>query len=123
MNIIIAGGRDFGDFDLLCSEVDKFISRTTSLTGVRYIVSGTAAGADRLGEVYANLRGYRVRRFPADWYPDGKTLDMAAGNKRNKLMAIYGTHLVAFWDGASSGTADMIKQAKQRGLDVEVIRY
>jgi hypothetical protein len=58
-------------------------------------------------------------RFPANWDRHGK----AAGGIRNTAMANYGTHLIAFWDGESPGTRDMIAKAKRAGLKVLVIRY
>jgi hypothetical protein len=37
-------------------------------------------------------------------------------------MAVYADALVAFWDGKSRGTANMIKEAEYLGLEVKVIR-
>ena len=37
------------------------------------IISGTASGADRLGERYAKEKGFQLRRFPADWNRYGKS--------------------------------------------------
>ena len=36
-------------------------------------------------------------------------------------MAEYADRLIAFWDGRSSGTKDMIKIARLLGLYVEVV--
>jgi hypothetical protein len=38
-------------------------------------------------------------------------------------MAAYSTHLIAFHDGKSPGTKDMIKQAKEAGLKTRVVNY
>ena len=59
------------------------------------VVSGGAAGADRLGEAWATRNGIPVKRFPADWARFGK----GAGPVRNREMALYAEALVAFWDG------------------------
>ena len=72
------------------------------------IVSGTAKGADKLGELYAKNKSYPVHPFPADWHLHGKS----AGYKRNKRMAQYADALVAFYDGSSKGTGHMINLAK-----------
>lgn len=37
-------------------------------------------------------------------------------------MAGYGTHLLAFWDGKSRGTKNMIGEAEKRDLPVRVVR-
>jgi hypothetical protein len=83
------------------------------------IVSGTAAGADTLGERYAQEKGYEVKKFPAQWDLYGKS----AGYKRNQQMAEYADGLIAFWDGKSRGTKHMIDIATNKGLKVRVIRY
>lgn len=49
IKVIIAGSRDFDDYDRLEEMCDKFLSRHKEVE----IVSGTARGADRLGEQYA----------------------------------------------------------------------
>jgi len=58
-------------------------------------------------------------KFPAEWNKFGK----AAGPKRNKEMAIAADALIAFWDGKSRGTKNMIELAKQKGLKVKVILF
>ncbi|WP_197026348.1 hypothetical protein [Polaribacter sp. Hel_I_88] len=58
-------------------------------------------------------------RFPAEWNKFGK----AAGPVRNKEMAIYADALIAFWDGKSRGTKNMIQLAKQNGLLLKVILF
>ena len=93
MKVIIAGGRDFNDYDLLCRKADKILSRQSEVE----IVSGTAKGADKLGEMYAKERHFSIKRFPADW----GTFGNAAGYRRNVEMAIYADALIAFWDGES----------------------
>ncbi len=83
------------------------------------IVSGTARGADRLGERYARERGYEIRQFPADWLNDEKK----AGPIRNAKMADNADALIAFWDGTSRGTKNMIDTARRKGLAVRVVNY
>lgn len=114
--IIIAGCREFSDYELLSQKCDNILSAVRQTHSV-VIVSGTARGADQLGERYAAERGYQVRRFPADWERDGK----AAGPIRNALMADNADALIAFWDDVSRGTKNMIDTAKNRGLAVRVI--
>lgn len=63
MKVIIAGSRQFNDFELLSQVCDK------DFTGVENIerYSGNSKGADLLGEKYAAERGYPVRKFLPDW--------------------------------------------------------
>lgn len=120
IRIIIAGGRDFGefvgDFELMCKALDKILAATTRPI---IIVSGGAKGADSLGEDYARLKGYAVERYPPRWEVFGEK----AGFNRNIMMAGVAQVLVAFWDGKSTGTEHMIRIARKKGLIVRVIRY
>ena len=128
LRAIIAGSRDFDDFPkLMNSCIDilfKITEQHSDLNKIR-IVSGTARGADQLGEQYAKITGYEVSRFPADW--DG--LGKRAGYVRNAEMAKYamadGNYgvLIAFWDGKSKGTKHMIDLANRNGLEVHVVRF
>lgn len=115
MKVIIAGGREFSDYELLKSSCDNILSSVTDIE----IVSGKSLGADKLGEYYAKEKGYKVKEFPADWIKYKK----GAGPIRNKQMAEYADGLIAFWDGRSKGTKNMIDLAKKHGLKVRIIKY
>jgi hypothetical protein len=115
VKVIIAGSRDFKDYDLLCRKADKILSRQTEIE----VVSGTASGADKLGERYAQERGYKITRFPADW----GTWKKRAGYLRNEEMAEYADALIVFWNGVSRGTKHMIDIAKNQDLLIRVITY
>ena len=118
MNLIIAGGRDFDNWPLLCESLDHILKKTPMSTIT--IFCGMAKGADNMGMLYATMNYIPVRRFPADWDTHGKK----AGILRNQEMIDAGaTHLVAFWDQKSKGTADMIKRAIKAGLAVRVVKY
>jgi hypothetical protein len=108
MKIIIAGSRTYNDYELLKRVCDETLSLITE------IVSGTANGADKLGERYAKEKGYPIKQFPADWNKYGKS----AGYIRNKQMAEYADALIAFWDGKSKGTKHMIDLAKLNNLKI-----
>ena len=115
--VIIAGCRDFNDYGLLCRKCDTILANKRQSREI-VIVSGTARGADQLGERYARERGYKVQQYPADWDHGGK----AAGPIRNAKMAANADALIAFWDGESRGTKNMIDTAGRRGLDVRIIQ-
>lgn len=117
ISVIIAGSRGFENYELLCRVCDSVLSMIISKR--IEIVSGTAKGADKLGERYAQDRGYTLKQFPANWDRYGK----AAGYKRNEQMANNADILIAFWDGKSRGTLHMINLAKEHGLKVKVVMY
>jgi len=113
--VIIAGGRDFDNYDLLKTSCDNILKWKKEVQ----IVSGRAVGADALGERYAIEKGFVIKIFPADWFSHGR----AAGPMRNQEMADYADALIAFWDGKSTGTADMIRRAENNKLNIRIIRY
>ena len=117
MRVIIAGSRTFSDYNLLEERLNFFFSKKAreQIT----IISGTANGADKLGERYANENNISIERYPADWDQYGKS----AGYKRNLQMANNADALVAFWDGVSKGTNHMINIAKNKNLKVRIVTY
>lgn len=115
MKVIIAGGREFNNYALLKEKCDYYLSGQKKIE----IVSGGAKGADKLGEQYAKEKGYAIKLFPAQWEQLGKR----AGPVRNELMAIYAEALIAFWDGESAGTFNMIKLAEREGLKIKIVNY
>jgi YspA, cpYpsA-related SLOG family len=119
--LIVAGGREFNDYALLSHELlhlcvgplapykDHEVS----------IVSGMARGADALAVQFARTNSVKLYEFPADWNGMGKV----AGFKRNQHMADFADGLLAFWDGASKGTAHMIGCMRLANKPVHVVRY
>ena len=115
LKVIIAGTRTFNDYSLLSRKCDAFLAKYGNDIE---IVSGGAIGADSLGEKYARMRGFRLRRFPADW----KSLGRAAGPVRNRKMAEYADACIVFWDGESRGTKNMIEEAISGGLQLRIVK-
>lgn len=136
LRIIIAGGRDFDDYQMMktesLKEITSIVKAATGQSKVKKetitIVSGSANGADKLGEKFSSEFGLQLKCFPANWDRYGRR----AGYMRNVEMAEYAVDkenheaygaLIAFWDGQSKGTKHMIDTAKKSGIDVHVIRY
>jgi len=115
--IIIAGTRTFNDYQLLEKTLDDIIRQENIINPI--IISGTANGADKLGEQYALNRGYQVMQFKPKWDEHGKS----AGFIRNKEMADNADLLVAFWDGKSKGTAMMIDIMKKQNKHGVIVEY
>ena len=134
MNIIIAGGRDFDNYELLNQKCSIVINSLIFKDNIN-IVSGKADGTDSLGERFAKENGYNVLEFPAEWdnlnavpciikvKKDGKEYNSLAGTNRNEKMAKIGNILIAFWDGKSKGTKNMIRLAKKYNLETYIIKY
>lgn len=128
LRVIIAGSREFNDFPKLMNSSMEILTEISKkrddLDRIR-IISGTARGADKLGEQYAKIAHYELSKFPADWDKLGKR----AGYVRNAEMAKFAVEddsygvLIAFWDGQSRGTKHMIDLAKRYGLEIHVVNY
>lgn len=118
MKVIIAGGREITDYRVMVEAMEM----ADLMLGIEptEVVSGKARGVDTLGEMWAIANGVPVKAFPAHWRDADGTYYPRAGMTRNSDMAAYADALVAVWDGYSSGTADMIKKARKRGLLVWV---
>ena len=132
--VIIAGGRDFSDYDFMFKSLSEVFRGKYEPDE---IVSGMASGADALGVVIAKEQGVPVKPFPADWSThnpemcDGtcsgsrkaRPYCSNAGHYRNQKMADYADALVAFWDGKSRGTLDMINRMQNADKPVFIFKY
>lgn len=117
--VIVAGGRNFNDYDYLESKLNYYLSKKRNEGYNIIIISGTANGADSLGERYANNKGYDIKRYPAQWDKYGKS----AGYKRNVEMANVADACIVFWDGISRGSKHMIDIAKTKKLPLKIVNY
>jgi hypothetical protein len=114
VRVLVCGSRNWHDRD-------RISARLAQLPGAddTVIVHGNARGADRLAGEEANKLGLLVEVCPADWERHGKQ----AGIIRNEQMAAAGADLcIAFWDGRSTGTFDMMKRATTHGIPLDIVR-
>ena len=123
MKVIIAGSRDITDYNVVEEAMDSLMegfgtstnpSELERMLPITEVVSGTARGADRLGEEWANNYDIPIKRMPANWKHHGKS----AGYIRNSEMAMYADALVALWDNKSRGTGHMIDLAYKYDIPV-----
>lgn len=113
MRVVIAGSRDGVTYAHLLEAIKACGFDITT------VISGTARGADKLGEAWAEANNITVERYPANWEPKGK-FDPGAGHKRNAVMASVADAVIALWDGQSNGTKSMIELGRARGILVFV---
>ena len=114
--LIIAGGRDFNDYNLMCAELDIFLSDNPDFT---IIISGMAKGADSLGTRYAKEHDINLIEMPANWNKFGRS----AGYRRNEEMAKVADGCVCFWDDRSRGTGHMIDLSIKYGIHSGIVHY
>jgi len=113
--VIVAGSKDFNDYDFLKEKLDHLLAKKLEDFEIN-IVSGTAVGADKLGERYANENGFDIHRYPADWNKFGKS----AGYLRNVQMAENADACVVFRVNNSKGSTHMINIANEKNI---LVRY
>lgn len=122
--LIVAGSRNFNNYEYLKASLDYLLYDLAKEKYPITIISGTAKGADTLGERYAKERGYGIIRMPANWEEFGKR----AGYIRNAEMANkvkeegFGG-CACFWDGKSPGTNWMIKLCEEKQIDCYIYKY
>ena len=113
---MVAGSRDFNDYNLAKIHINACISRIREQYTLVF-VSGGCRGADMLGERFAKENGFQIERYTADWDTYGKS----AGPIRNKQMAEIADYVICFWDGKSQGTKSMVDFAKKLNKTVKII--
>lgn len=116
MIVVVTGGRDFADNDMVIRAMEHVgVDQGSTL------FHGGATGADALANGYFSRRCYQSMPFPADWKAHGR----AAGPIRNQTMVGWAAGyqrdghdvvVVAFPGGR--GTADCVRRAELAGLRV-----
>lgn len=119
MRVIVCGSREWADRGAVRSALTiVWNERSNSRVPLVVVHGACPRGADAFADEWARDTASRVERYTAAWSLDGK----AAGPIRNEQMARDGADLcVAFWDGKSPGTLDMIKRAVAHAIPVRIV--
>lgn len=108
MKLLIVGSRSITDFDLspyISSDVDT-------------VISGGAAGIDRLAEQYADL--HRLSKYILR--PCYNLYGRAAPLKRNEQMVDMADAVLIIWDGRSKGTQYTLKYTKKMNKPITLVQ-
>lgn len=104
---MVSGSRSWSDRDAIRAALEGWPATTT-------LLHGNANGADRIAASVAAELGYGIRPYEPD---------KRAGILRNLAMLDERPDVVlAFWDGRSHGTRHTIREARRRGIPVQVFR-
>lgn len=109
MTVAVVGSRSFQDYELLKDTLKSIY--------ISEIVSGGDAGADKLAERYAQEAGIRIRIIPHEENPEQMNAD------RTYAIINAARLVVAFWDGKSQGTSDMINYARKKDKQVKIKHF
>lgn len=125
MRILVCGGRDFDDKQLLYTTLDTITPRSEPdeygndmPTGVT-IIHGKARGADSLADDWAICNWCSVEEYPADWDKHGK----AAGPIRNQQMLDEAKPDLVLAFKGGRGTSHMIRIAEKAGVEVRKVGW
>jgi hypothetical protein len=115
--IIVTGSRGWHDRQKIANRLFDLPVTCTIVVGYNP-EKDTPKGVDRIAYQEAQKLGLLVEPHPADWERYGKP----AGFIRNEEMAAAGAILcLAFWDGRSNGTKDMMDRSERHSIPVEVV--
>lgn len=131
--VAIVGGRSFTNQALVVGVLDKLLVNKRDTHSIS-IINGGAKGADNCGKVYGLMRQFEIITMEAAWRDltvegavirtsDHGQYNARAGYDRNQKMREEADAVVAFWDGSSRGTKEMIEASREMGIPVRVIQY
>lgn len=121
--VLITGSREWADNLVIEAALDQCNARFTRMC----VVHGTARGADRIADHYAQASGWAVDPHPAKWKvhtarcPSGPHMGKGhctyAGHRRNAEMVDLGAAIcLAFIRDRSSGATGCAKLAEDAGI-------
>ena len=120
MKVIIAGSRSIArlssrrwGYDKLATYLEAAIAE--SGFQITEVITGGAAGTGRAGEQWAERKGIPATVIKPNW-----KLGRGAGLIANRQLAEASEGLIALFDGASTGTQDMINHMRAAGMPVYV---
>lgn len=112
--VLVCGGRHYSDTERVFDVLNSY-DADRNFTG---LIQGGAPGADDAARRWAEIGCLELLNFPANWRKHGK----AAGPMRNQRMIDEGKPdlVIAFPGGR--GTADMVRRAKEAGIEVVEVK-
>lgn len=120
MRVIVCGCRDWTDRDAVWEALDHVWSNIPYTEPLTIVHGACPSGADQFAAMWVEHLGLarlRAEAHPAEW-----SHGRSAGPRRNAKMANIGADLcLAFWDGQSRGTGDMIHAAIRCCIRVEIV--
>ena len=109
MKILVCGSRVWSNIEVIENTLRAYSSDSI-------VVHGGARGADQIVDAIAKSLGMKTIVYPADWNRYGKSAGMI--RNREMLEAEKPDLVLAFWDGESKGTKNMIDVATKAKVSV-----
>lgn len=124
--VLITGSRSITERDKIFKRLDDLVNPDE----VYVFIEGGAEGVDQISSEWCGLNQVNNKTMtitPAHYEQFGN----GAGNMRNQDMLDFALeisgrekikiHGIAFWDGSSTGTMDMIKRMRKAGVEPDII--
>jgi len=108
--VLICGGRDFDNRDVLFTTLDDLNLRFC----FSCVITGGAKGADRLAHLWAAKNHLDAKVYPANWERHGK---MAGILRNREMLKEESPDLIVAFPGGR-GTEDMVKIGRKAGVEV-----
>ena len=106
MKVAVVGSRNLDVINL-----GKYLPENTT-----EIISGGATGVDTSAKKYALANDIKLTEFVPEYRKYGKFAPLI----RNAQIIDNADLVIAFWDGKSKGTKNVIEKCKQRGVPVSM---
>lgn len=104
MLVLCCGSRNWDKW----TTMNRTLYLLRHIAGFYKVLHGGARGADQMTGVIADYYGWEVEVMRPDWSKHGR----GAGMLRNtRMLERQPDYVIAFWDGISKGTLDMIQKA------------
>ena len=116
--VIIAGSSGFDDYTLFENKCNHFLSEKIKTHNI-VILSGTSYKTYRVINQYSYEHNFITIPFNAEWGKYGEN----AVNISNEKMINCADAVIAFWDGKSKFTENLIDMAKSKGLPTVVVKF
>ena len=112
MKIAVIGSKEFSNYNLLKSILDKEKE-------IEQIISGGAEGADTLAQKYAHENNIKFLEFAPNYEENGNE----AKHIRDRLIVENCDKVIAFYDEKCEGTKYTMDHARQMHKPIYVILY
>ncbi len=116
-SVIIAGSSGFENYTIFENKCNYFLSEKIKTHNI-VILSGTSYKTYRVINQYSYEHNFITIPFNAEWGKYGEN----AVNISNEKMINCADAVIAFWDGKSKFTENLIDMAKSKGLPTVVVK-
>lgn len=123
--VVITGSRSITDREKIFNKLEELLNPREIYT----FIEGEAAGVDLISRDWCEINYVHVTTMaiPSNYHV---MYGKAAGNIRNQDMVNKALNIarsngldiqgIAFWDGASTGTQDMISRMRKSGIPMDI---